>query len=62
VVADGQHRYDAWIVNGCLPLIVFAPGSSAVLAWWSDQSDGADDFADGDAVYAAFETDIRQNR
>lgn len=55
VIADGAHRYDAWIVNGWLPLVIFAPGGTDVVAWWSDQDDSTDGFDDGDDVYAAYE-------
>ena len=58
VVDAGVHRYDAIVVGGWQPLVVFAPGTTDVLAWWSDQDDRSDGFADADAVYAAYEAAI----
>jgi hypothetical protein len=55
VIADGVHRYDAWIVNGWLPLVVFAAGRAEVVAWWSDQDSSTEGFDDGHDVYAAYE-------
>jgi hypothetical protein len=55
VVLGGTHRYDAWIVNGWQPLVVFAPGGTEVLAWWSDQDSSTDAFPDAHDVYAAYE-------
>ena len=53
-VRDGEvHRYDAWvIIDG--PLVVFAPGGTADVAWWSDQDENTDDFPDADAVFEAY--------
>lgn len=59
VIAEGEHRYDAWIVHGWLPLVVFAPGGREVVAWWSDQDDGTEGFADADAIHAAYEAITR---
>ena len=58
-VSDGGvHRYDAYVIGGWQPFVVFAPGGSVVLAWWSDQGDSSEGFADADAVYAAYELAI----
>jgi len=54
-LSGGAQRYDVWIVNGWLPLVVFAPDGADILAWWGDQDDAAEGFADADAIYAAYE-------
>jgi hypothetical protein len=55
VIAEGVHRYDAWIMHGWLPVVVFDAGRAEVRAWWSDQDDATEGFADADDVYAAYE-------
>jgi hypothetical protein len=55
VIADGVHRYDAWIIGGWQPFVVFPAGGTEVLAWWSDQDSSTEEFPDADAVYAAYE-------
>lgn len=55
VLLDGVHRYDAWVVGGWLPCVVFETGASAVAAWWSDQDSRTEGFADADDVWAAYE-------
>jgi len=55
-VMEGEvHRYDAWVIDGFLPLVVFAPADANDIAWWSDQDDNTENFADTDAVWAAYE-------
>jgi hypothetical protein len=56
VVRCGIHLYDAWIYAGWVPLVVFRPGGTEVLAWWGDQdSDALDGFAHADEIEDAYE-------
>ena len=54
-VVDGDaHLYDAGVHRSWLPLAVFAPGGTEVLAWWGDQdSDAVAGFAHVADVEAA---------
>lgn len=56
IVGGGAHLYDAWVYRGWVPLVVFDPGGTEVLAWWGDQdSDAVEGFAHADEIGAAYE-------